>query len=273
MKLLEYIFSVTNSEDKRHKIVTMLGLKIKFKVFGNKYIIQNILLENNRLIKENQYLLNMLTKRMAMLDIPLNYKKYWTEDNLLNIIPGGYGKYPEGFNPGEVINKEILKDISYNTIVDFGCGYGRLSENFSPKKYIGIDLNPKAIEKAKENNPEYKYYEVDINSEYPKCDVIFAHTVFLHNDDQTLINILKRLNESKCEHIIVSDVISKDWHNGFIPPTYFRSIEDYNEIMKQINFELVLEKHYPYKRYAESPEYQHLNTNITFLLYKRIGNK
>ena len=150
-----------------------------------------------------------------MLDIPLNYKKYWIEDNLLNITPLNWGKYPEGFNPGEVINKEVLKDISYNTIMDFGCGYGRLSENFNPEKYIGIDLNPKAIEKAKENNPMYNYYEVNIDSEYPKCDVVFAHTVFLHNDDQTLTSILKRLNESNCQYIIVSDVMSNTKINTY----------------------------------------------------------
>ena len=67
MKLIEYIFSVKNSQDKRHKIITILGLKINFKVKKEKYYMKNVLLENNRLIRENQYLLNVLKKESLCL--------------------------------------------------------------------------------------------------------------------------------------------------------------------------------------------------------------
>ncbi len=267
MKVLEKIFSVKNSENRSHKVFTILGLKFKFKLKDSNII--NILLENNKLIRKNQRLLNKIEKRMYMLDIPLDYKKFWINDDLQNIIPLNWGKYPEGFNPGEVISKEILKDIPYNTIVDFGCGYGRLSENFNPKKYIGIDLNSKALEKAKENNPEYNYLEINIDSEYPKCDIVFAYTVFLHNDDKTLKSILCRLKNTNCKYIMIADIMSKNWPENIIPPTYHRSVEEYNTLMSDIGFSLILEKRYPYKRYAESAEFNHLNTDMSFLLYKQ----
>lgn len=34
-RLIQYIFSVTNSLDKRHKIVSILGIKLKFKRHKN----------------------------------------------------------------------------------------------------------------------------------------------------------------------------------------------------------------------------------------------
>lgn len=241
--------------------------KGKYKMFLTKKYKQ-LIKENNKILNENNNLLKILIKRVKMMDVTLNYKQYWTEDNLQNIIPLNQGEFPEGFNPGTIIN-EILNDKNINTIVDFGCGYGRLSRSFSPDKYIGIDLNPNAIKMAKENNPEYNYLEIDVNSEYPKCDAIFAHTVFLHNDNTTLKSILKRLENTGAKYIIISDVISKDWHNGFIPPTFYRDLNDYNSLMENIGFKFISETKKVYKRYADLEEFKNLNTDLSFLLYKR----
>lgn len=272
MKVLENIFSVKNSKDKTHKVVTILSLKMKFKRKRNDIFAK----ENTEMLKQlissveyNKFVLERIQKRLLMLDVPLNYKQYWTDDNFQNIIPLNYGKYPEGFHPGEVVENEILKDIDYNIILDYGCGYGRLTDAFDKEKYIGVDLNPNAIAKAKENNPGYRYLEINMDSTLPECDIAFANAVFLHNDDKMLSSIVTRLKEANCKYIVVSDVISKDWHNGFIPPTYYRSLEEYNKLMEELCFSFVLEKKYVYKRYAEAEEFKHLNTDLSFLLYKR----
>ncbi len=263
MGVLSNILSVKNSSDDKYKIWTVLGIKIKFS--RKDWMIA----QTYRLALENKETLSKIQKRLFMLDVPLNYKKYWTDDNMQNVIPLGYGDFPEGFHPGELI-RDILKDIPYNKILDFGCAYGRLSRAFDPEKYIGIDLNPNALKKARENNPDYTYIEIDVNSEYPGCDVAFAHTVFLHNDDETLLSILKRLKKAGCKYIVVSDVMSKDFHNGFIPPTYHRSLDDYNKLMSEAGFSFVSETKRIYKRYKEDERYKDKNSDLSFLLYKSV---
>jgi SAM-dependent methyltransferase len=42
-------------------------------------------------------------------------------------------------------------------ILDFGCGIGRYAQFFNKKQYIGYDPVEKAIEIAKERNPEHHF--------------------------------------------------------------------------------------------------------------------
>ena len=56
MKLLEYIFSIKNSSDKKHKIITILGIKLKIKKKENSRIdgqLNNLHRELNRNIQKN----------------------------------------------------------------------------------------------------------------------------------------------------------------------------------------------------------------------------
>lgn len=229
---------------------------------------KSLIKENNKLLRENNRLLLLLQERIKIMEVPLDYKQYWVSDNMSNIIPLNQGTFPEGFDPGKVIY-DLLKDYNPRKILDFGCGYGRLSPAFPSNLYIGIDLNPEAIRVAQKNNPDKEYHEINVDSEYPKCDAAFAHTVFLHNDNKTMQSILGRLEKTGVKYIVISDIISKDWHNGFIPPTFFRDIEDYNNLLNAIGFTFVSETRRVYKRYAESEQFNHLNTDLSFLLYSR----
>lgn len=59
-------------------------------------------------------------------DSLINYKDYWIGDSLNNIIPLNHGENPEGFDP-KLVLKDITKKLDFDTVLDFGCGYGRLS--------------------------------------------------------------------------------------------------------------------------------------------------
>lgn len=87
----------------------------------------------------------------------------------------------------EFILNEIKKDDQYvKSIVDIGCGDGRitkeLSETFNNKKILGIDYSSKAINLARVLNPNISFLNIDIISEKikEKFDAITLIEVFEH---------------------------------------------------------------------------------------------
>ncbi len=74
------------------------------------------------------------------------------------------------------------------TVIDFGCGNGRLYEFFDNVNYIGIDNNKKFIEIAQKNYPSTKFVFgnlIDFNSTY-QADLIFSIAAFHHIPSNTL---------------------------------------------------------------------------------------
>ena len=78
------------------------------------------------------------------------------------------------------------EDHSIKTILDLGCGDGRLtkelSENFNLKKVTGIDYSNKAIQLAKALNSEINFINIDIinDNHENKYDAITLIEVFEH---------------------------------------------------------------------------------------------
>lgn len=56
-------------------------------------------------------------------------------------------------------NKDLL--MSYipdgATVLDFGCGSGEMSKNFSPESYVGYDLSVQMIDEASSRHPGYVF--------------------------------------------------------------------------------------------------------------------
>lgn len=185
-------------------------------------------------------------------------KSFWEKDNFRNIKPTDK-EFPEGFDPRLVL-ANLIADIEYEKIVDFGCGYGRLCRAFPIEKYIGVDISDKAIEEARKRNPTYKF----ISYSKPKSDIYLAYTIFLHLSDKQLRQELKGIQTI---YFIIAEILGSEWSNNGKgnPPTYNR--DDYS-IMKEFNFELVQEIKFPYKRYVNSRIAKGKNTDISFLLWR-----
>lgn len=215
---------------------------------------------------------NLVHKINLFFKIPFDYKQYWTSDDMNNVIPLNHGQTPEGFDPKEILRK-LTEEISFDSVLDFGCGYGRISQTFPAEKYTGIDLNPNALKKARENNPGYKYEETFVNAQsYPVSDLTYAYTVFLHLDDETLENILSKLSNTTGKYFIIAEILGKEWANmgQSIPPTYCREKEEYESLMKKQGFELIKEMDLPYSRYVNDERYSKMkNKNISFLLFEK----
>lgn len=103
--------------------------------------------------------------------------------------------------------KEIIKAINPLSVLDFGCGDGRLTKeikSFIPK-VVGIDKDHRALGFAKAFNPKIEFYE-SIDSAKGQFDCIAAVEVFEHIEDRALDRILRSLyrKNSANGHLICS---------------------------------------------------------------------
>ena len=91
---------------------------------------------------------------------------------------------------------EDLQLSEDKSVLEVGVGTGRLALCVVPNcgRFVGIDISPKTIERARENLAEYKTVELicdDIlTHEFDSCfDVIYSSLTFMHIEDkQSAIN-------------------------------------------------------------------------------------
>ncbi len=107
--------------------------------------------------------------------------------------------------------KDIEKHIPkahYNTIIDFGCGSGKMCEflvkHFSADKYIGYDIVDSIISYCREKF-DYEFHVKDTISE--KCDLIWCSFLLQHIQELECIDLLgnfeKYLNKDGVMYITV----------------------------------------------------------------------
>ena len=159
--------------------------------------------------------------------------------------------------------KEIIKELDYNTILDFGCGYGRLSKAFDSSKYIGIDLNPKALEIAKKNNIGYRYMKISEKEHYPNADIIYINDVFSHLNDYMVEMILMKFITNTNRYVMLSEIIGLEWKPEY---PFAREKGQYIILLKKYGYEL-------YKEYKEDIDnynsYNKIHKNKYVLIFKK----
>ncbi len=190
-------------------------------------------------------------------------KDFWKEQGLEHVIPKGFGEFPEGFDVHGVL-RDLSDEVGYKSVIDFGCGYGRLCESFDPSKYLGVDVNPAAIDQAKTKFEKYQFSL--LTDDVMGAELYLAYTVFLHLSDKELHGALQKF---RCKWLIVSEILGREWQRDGLPPVYNRDLPDYVQILRSHDF--VLHKHVKrgYKRYQDIPWYQGKNTDISFLVFRK----
>ena len=83
---------------------------------------------------------------------------------------------------------KILENQEFNSLVDIGCGDGRLtkeiSHSFPNRRIVGVDYSKKALLFAKAMYPQGKFYQLDIL--HSRLDTTF--------DLATLIEVLEHID-------------------------------------------------------------------------------
>jgi SAM-dependent methyltransferase len=67
----------------------------------------------------------------------------------------------------ELVSNHILSMFKGCSVLDLGCGYGRIANLFSPDKYLGIDFSEEMINLAKKKNPKHSFLVEDFNTYIP----------------------------------------------------------------------------------------------------------
>jgi len=165
----------------------------------------------------------------------------WETDGLKNVTAGGK-RWPEGFDVLDTI-RGIVAPLSAGSVLDYGCGYGRLCEAFSTEEYHGYDTNPQAIYEAERRHPAYSFGDQPVVS-----DLVLFYTVLLHIEDVSFVESLD------CDYVLIAEIMDSSRANGgkCWPPTYNRDWYEFE------NFDTRGSVVRPYKHYKD--------TDITFLL-------
>jgi len=196
-------------------------------------------------------------------------KEFWEKDQLRNIIPQVGQAFPEGFDPKPPL-REIFKWSGGGSVVDLGCGYGRLCEAFEPEAYTGVDINPLAVAEARKLHPAYRFEALGSEANLPSGDFCLAYTVFLHMPDQALKPWLESIRKN-FKYLLIAEILGRDWRDAAgSTPIFNREREDYAGLMKP--FSPALELRVPYQRYVNSHfATMTRNTDISFLLFSENG--
>lgn len=152
-----------------------------------------------------------------------------TSENLLKVVHDNYNEIAADFNLTR--KKEIWPEIiklagkikDGDSILDLGCGNGRLIETLKDKKinYLGIDNSEELIRFAKENYPSYKFIISDIlnlegakelkeDNNSRKFDYIFCLATLQHLPGEDLRT--KALEEMKALLKEGGEIIISNWN-------------------------------------------------------------
>ena len=160
----------------------------------------------------------------------MKHSDFWQgQVGLDNIKPKRIGELWESFDAASII-KTLIGDY---TVVDFGCGTGRLSRAFKPDQYIGVDVNEDAIKISKKENSDYKFKTIKDYSEIPKQDALLLHSVALHIPDEEIKNLFAQAN--KC--IVIAETMGTRnkprSSNSKLAFHYARTAKEYEDLLPE----------------------------------------
>ena len=149
----------------------------------------------------------------------------------------------------EFILKKLEKE-SFNSLVDIGCGDGRLAleikNNFSSLEILGIDYSKRAIQLAQSMNPYGNYKQLDIltQSVEKKFDVGILMEVFEHINpemgDEFVQAISKLLKPGGLLYVTVphiNKVVEYKHYRHFSSESLIKCFESGFDVVEVVPFE------------------------------------
>ena len=175
-------------------------------------------------------------------------ESFWqTENGLRHIVPPGCPQ-PEGFDVhGDL--REIAMDRS---VLEFGCGVGRLSPAFLPSRYLGVDVSPGSINEAQNQNPDHAFL-LYAGGRLPRFDVVLAWTVLLHVSDDEIKRTVGELARATSTQLVIGEIMGRSWRRRGDPPVFNREPLEYVELLEQVgSFRSIRHWNKPCVRYPNS---------------------
>lgn len=179
---------------------------------------------------------------------------YWASGGGLdNITPAGKA-LPEGDKFPAVL-RDLIGDSS---VVEFGCGTGRLAGLFPPEHYMGVDICFAAVRRARMLHLDHSFRRIIETTTLPDADVTLAHTVLLHVPDEYLDQTVNRFRSPR---VIVSEILGRHWRREGDPPVFNREQSEYESAFLVFGYRLEASREVPYPHYRD--------TNLTLLTFTK----
>lgn len=173
----------------------------------------------------------MATKKTEAGSTPF---EYWASGaGLGHLTPPGE-RWPEGER--EKFLAGLRQLVGDGSVVEFGCGDGRLCRAFDPEKYLGIDICREVIDIALQENPGYSFARIGsvVPAMMPR-DVVLAHTVFLHVPDAQLSATVSAVCRM-APRVMVSEILGREWRRPGNPPVFNRDEAEYERVFAEQSF-------------------------------------
>jgi len=145
--------------------------------------------------------------------IKYNPKKYWEKRGKTymdeQVIKQTNPLTKKGQDKEQSKLVEYLKNIEFNTVFEFGCGFGRvaklITDNFDIDEYVGVDISLGQINNAKKLGlDKAKFYHsaiLDFSTE-KKFDLVLGTGVAMHIPKKQIIPTIQKLISLSKKHII-----------------------------------------------------------------------
>ncbi len=142
---------------------------------------------------------------------------------------------------------EYLKDIPFNSVLEFGCGTGTvtklINDNFKVDDYVAFDISPDQIKHAKENcqkhQVDFHVSQIQKFTTDKKFDLVIGSAVLGHIHPNDIVGVIQKLLSYTKKHFIHVDAepFQPIWDN--YDPKHTRAIHtyrhDWNQIYRDIN--------------------------------------
>lgn len=123
---------------------------------------------------------------------------------------------PEGkWEAMNAVHRNALLSVlqPYSSVLDVGCGYGSLLDvmpAFWKGKYLGIDISPDFINRAKLLNPKFEFKVADARTyeapnRYDYCIARIVHGVTSRHDPDGWTAILNRMLKNGVRTLLLHD--------------------------------------------------------------------
>lgn len=134
----------------------------------------------------------------------------------------------------------VLQELCEGVVCEVGCGIGRCAEAFPPERYIGLDINREAIERARLEYPLHRFETVKWDDSYPGADTYLFYTTLLHIPDDELMDVFKRTSNGngKQSRLVIFETMSGSLRS-IERGNYQRNISEYKDILTGLNREII----------------------------------
>ncbi len=134
---------------------------------------------------------------------------------------------------------DILKRLCKDNVCEIGCGTGRCSDAFPPRRYVGVDINRAAIMIARLENPRYTFWYILWGDPYPVADTYLFYTTLQHIPDEDIPGVFAKIQG----RVVIQEIMLREYRNE-AKLRFHRTSKEYEHLLNDAGFAVVkLEEH------------------------------